>query len=372
MLVVLAISSLGIIFDFDEHSKIEHYNPSGITHYDLPYAILPPSPRLLKLAFLDQIKYFPNRNTIVLIGNSVIAGAGAKDKLFLGSSLNNNFNVINAGLDGEYLSASSALAILGIDVNFKRDPSGFHHIFVAYPPSRLYAVSNYWVTGPTLITLAEERGLSSYITPYSITAIKYIKQGLLGIQNIIAGNMRCINNRNNVVNSITNLSITNLDFYCEKPFNIENNKPKFLKEYAGRMQTYTSQEYKALSEFMRDNTSIDNELQRESWINIIVEQAVPLERFLVQNGIRHKIYFLLLRDPPVAIDTLPSQRRDEYDLGKALFLKELAERMPSWGILEAPPMGNNDFFDAPHLRESGQAAIAAFIKQTIAQGQVIK
>ena len=93
---------------------------------------------------------------------------------------------------------------------------------------------------------------------------------------------------------------------------------------------------------------------------------------MVQNGIRHKIYFLLLRDAPVAIDTLPSQRRDEYDLGKVTFLKELAERMPSWSVLEVPPMKNDDFFDVAHLRESGQAEIATVIKQIIAQDQVMR
>ena len=365
MLAALAISSFGIIFDFDAHNKIEHYNPAGVTHYDLPYDTFPPSPRLFSLAFLDSIGHFPNRDTIVLIGNSVIAGAGAKDKLFFSSSLKNNFNVINAGLGGEYFGASSALAVLGIDANFKRSPSAFHHIIVAYPPSRFYAMSNYWVTGPALITLAEEHGLSNYITPYQIKKIESIKQRFLEIQGVITGNMRCIINRDDVVSSITNL-----EFYCQKPFSIENNQAGFLKQYADRMDA--DRDYKGLSSFMNNNTLIDYESSRKDWINTLAEQSIPLERFLVQNGIRHKIYFLLLRDAPVAIDTLPSQRRDEYDLGKVTFLKELAERMPSWSVLEVPPMKNDDFFDVAHLRESGQAEIATVIKQIIAQDQVMR
>lgn len=359
ILFTLAIASVGIVFDFDVRSKIQHYNSHGVAHYDLPYEIFPPSSHLFRIVLLDSIAKFPKRDAVVLIGNSIIAGVGAKDTLIISSSLNSDFNVINAGLRGEYLSASSALAVIGVDENVKKYPSAFHHIVVAYPPAWLYEMGSYWATGPALTALAKERNLSSYIMPFLPTEKESIKQT---IQSIIASNMRCAINRH-----IAITAIKNLEFYCEIPFGTRVSKPGFIKAYARSIDNQTNEEYKTLSRIMNDNTFVDNELLRNNKINGITEKLEPLERFLLENGIRHKLYFLLLRDAPAAINALPKARRNEYDIGRAAFLKELTARMSHWEILDAPQMGNSMFFDSGHLRDSGQVEIATFIKQEISR-----
>lgn len=366
MLVVAAIFSFGAILDFDACRKVEHYNPQGIAHYDLPYDTFPPTARLLRSLFLGAIENFPNRDTIVLIGNSVIAGAGAKDKLFFSSSLlDGGYNVINAALGGEYLSASSALAVLGIATNHSSNPVAFHSIFVVYPPSRVYEMGSYWVTGPALISLAKERNLSSYIMPYSPTAKENNNRVSSGLEVLLHENMRCIVTRHDVVRAVTSFN-----FNCEKPFSTENNNPEFLKIYArGLEPPHTKQEYEALSGF---DIFIDDESQRTGKVNSIVAQLRPLESFLLQHQVPHQMYFLLLRDAPVALGTLSSQRRIKYDLGRTAFLKELSEKTPSWKVLEAPPLENSDFFDTAHLRESGQAKIATLITHVIAENKVLK
>lgn len=358
-----AVSSLALVFDFDARKRIVDYNPPNIAHYDLRYDVFPPSSRLFKVAFLDAIGKFADRDTVVLIGNSVIAGAGTKDKLFFNSSLSDAFNVINAGLGGEYLGASAALAVLGIDANLKKHPSVFHHVFVAYPPSRMYD-GDYWVTGHALTTLAKERKLSGYVRPYPISVKASIKQTLLGIKGAIAENLRCIVDGNVVIRSIINR-----EFACEKPFNTENNNPVFLKQHANRMIEPSFQQQQLVSGIMADNTFIDSESRRNAKANAIADQLGLLERFLVQNKIPHKIYFLLLRDAPDAIDALPGARQEAYDSGRMAFRRVLATRKPQWEVLDVPPMEFGDFFDMGHMRESGQAKLANLIKGVIAHDQ---
>lgn len=366
LLAGFAISSLGLVFDFDGGNRIARYNAPNIAHYDLRYDAFPPTARLFKVAFLDSIEKFSDRDTVVLIGNSVIAGAGAKDKQFLNSSLSKTFNVINAGLGGEYLGASSALAVLGIDAIFKKHPSAFHHIFVAYPPSRMY-VGGYWATGHALTSLARERNLSGYIFPYSISVKGNIKQRILMIKSTVAENMRCI-----VDGNVVTRSIVNREFYCEKPFNTENGNPVFLQQYADRMNAPSLRETMALSVAMRDNTFIDSESRRNDMAGTVVQQLEPLERFLGQNGIPHKIYFLLLRDAPDAIDTLPRERQEGYKLGRMAFVKALAGKRPQWEVLESPSMDFGDFFDMGHMREGGQTRTANLIKAAIGRDQVAR
>lgn len=360
ILVALAIAGLGLVFDSDARKRIAAYNPPNIAHYDLRYDVFPPSSRLFKVAFLDPIESFENRDTVVLIGNSVIAGAGAKDKNFFNRSLSDTFNVINAGLNGEHLGASSALAVLGIDANFKIRPSGFHHIFVAYPPSRMYE-GGYWVTGHALTSLAKDRKISDYVYPYSTGAKEIGKQTLLGVKGFIAENLRCIVDGNSAVRSIINR-----DLYCEKPFNTENQSSGFLKHYAGRMAGIPSQQEKIdLSQFMNSVTFIDSESPRNAMVSNIADRLGQLERFLAQNNIPHKIYFLLLTDSPDSIDTFPRSRQESYGLGRAAFRIELAKKKPRWEILDGPTMKFEDFFDAAHMRESGQAKLANLIKDVI-------
>jgi len=364
MLAALAIASLGLVFDLDGANRIAHYNPPNIAHYDLRYDVFPPSPRLFKVAFLDPIGKFADRDTVVLIGNSVIAGAGARDKQFLNSSLSDAFNVINAGLGGELLGASSALAVLGMDANFRKHPAVVHHVFVAYPPSRIYE-GGYWVTGHALTSLAKERKLSDYVYPYSTSAKKSIKQTLLGIKGGIAENLRCI-----LDGSVVIRSIINREFYCEKPFNTENTSPAFLEKYANRNRPPSPQEQKLVAGIMSDKTFIDDASRRNLKANAILAQLAPLERFLVQKGIPHKIHFLLLRDAPDAIDTLPRARQEAYDSGRMAFREFLAKRKPHWDVMDVPPMESGDFFDMGHVRESGQAKLANLIKDAIARDQV--
>lgn len=360
-LIALGIFSLLVLFDFDGQQKIESYNPAGIAHYNLPYDVFPPSSYLFKRVFLDSIEHFPDRDTLVFIGNSVMVGAGAKNTLHFNSVLKDDFNVINAALDGEELGASSALAVLAIEENFRRHPLAFQHIFVGYAASRMY-VGAYALTGSALTNLAKDRNLTSYIVPYANkTPRDSIKQV---IESIIAINMRCILSKNSVVNSFKNRS-----FYCVKPFDIEFKDPGFLKFYNRQKYPDTNQERKDLAEFMKDHTTIDNKLRRDDKVNNIVAQLAPLESFLVKHGVHHKIHFLLLRDLPEGIETFSIQKRDGYDLGRKAFLEELAQKKPGWRILEAPLLENSDFFDVVHMRESGQTKVAALIKQAITQNR---
>jgi len=222
----------------------------------------------------------------------------------------------------------------------------------------------YWVTGQALTSLAKERNLAGYVHPYSTSWKKNLKQPFLEIKGRIAENLRCI-----LDGSVVIRSIINRDFYCEKPFNTENGSPGFLEKYARRIDGSSRREQKAVARIMSDSTFIDNASRRNAKAGAIVDQLAPLERFLGENKIPHKIYFLLLRDEPAAIDTLPGDRQEAYDSGRMAFRELLAKRKPQWKVLDAPPMEPGDFFDMGHMRESGQAKLAAFIKGLTVRNQ---
>ena len=367
MLLALAIISLSIIFGLNfepvDQQKIEKYNPIGTTHYDLPYSTLPPSPYLLELSFLGSIKNFNRRDTVVLIGNSVIAGAGAKNTIFLNSSLNESFNVINAGLGGEFLGASSALAVIGVDVNAKLNPSAVHHIFIAYPPSRFYVANTYWITGNALSVIAKERNLGSYLNQYREKEGEYneFSRKLTWASGVIGANMRCIDFKN----TITHLAL-NFEFFCEKPFRTEMVNPNFLKNYGHPYgYNFTKRELEHLSAEMNNATWITSESKRIEMENTIVTSMKPMEAYLNEKKIKHKIYFLLLRDAPAAVETFEPKQQFDYNLGRGAFIQELSRLKPGWIILEPPKMQNDAFFDTAHLRENGQEAISFFIKHVI-------
>ncbi len=337
-------------------NKIDKYNPTNTTHYNLPYDSLPPSPYLFETAFLDSIKHFSPRDTVVLIGNSVIAGSGAKDKNFFNSRLGKDFNVINAGLNGEYLGASSALAVLGINASYKINPDGFYHIVVAYPPVRTYLAPSYWVTGLALSNLAIDNNLYDYVAPVSTSNPL---QRALWFKSVLNSNMRCID----IKKSLTFI-VDKFEFYCEKPFGTEQKSPIFLKTYNENvMATKLSESgHRSLSVFMENETFIHSESLRLDRINSLIKAMAPLENFLLKNKINFKIYFLLLRDAPTAIGTFTLKKHKEYISGKKDYLKNISELRPEWVVLELPEINNNFFFDEAHMREEGQAVVAEFIK----------
>lgn len=351
------LGCLGLaLHDFKANYRLEQYNPKGVAHYYLDFDLLFPTPSLIKKAFIEPIKKFTRRDTVVFIGNSVIAGAGAEDKVFFSGQINKKNNVINAGLSGEYLPASLALATLGIKVAAEEQPDSFFHIFIAYPTTRLYLFSNasgYWVTGSALYALAKENNVDNYIfkgvglSPMSLT-----DQAKYGIRNYLVMNMRCVIDRRVVVGFL------------------QNGEPNCLEAIStganGHRIPHTIGDPAAGMGFMKTEVSRFSEsANREETLAFLIEKSKNLTRFLEDNHLKYKVHFLLLGDPPAMVEMLPQDLRKRYLGARSDYINSLRSLEPGWEVESIDSLDTSDFSDTSHMNENGQSKLASKILDLI-------
>jgi hypothetical protein len=346
---VVMLGCLGLaLLDFKAGHRFEQYNPNGVAHYDLSYDLLLPTPSLINRAFIDAIKRFPRRDTVVFVGNSVIAGAGAEDKVFFNKQIAIKFNVINAGLNGEYFPASLALATLGIKAMAKNQPDSFFHVFIAYPATRLYLFSSssgYWVMGPALYSLANESGMAGYIFKGDgLTPMGKAIQTLYGIKNYLVMNMRCVIDRRVVMDSLQSL-----EPYCLKAIDTRINGSRVLPSLTDR----------ATLKFMGSEASrFAESAYREETLTFLDEKVQNLIRFLEENHLKYKMHFLLLGDPPGVVNMLPQAERQRYLEARSDYVDSIRLREPGWGVDAIDSLATSDFHDASHMNENGQLKLA--------------
>lgn len=346
---VVMLGLLGLaLLDFKAGQKIEQYNPAGVAHYYLSYDLLSPTPGLIKRVFIDAINKFPRRDTVVFIGNSAIAGAGSEDTVFFNKQVVRKFNVINAGLNGEYFPASLALAVLGIKAAAQNQPDSFFHIFIAYPATRLYLYSNpsgYWVTGPSLYALANDCRMADYIYKgEGLCPMSESVQTSDGIKNFMVMNMRCVINRRVVMDSL------------------KRREPYCLEAISTRSVVFRGPPLRADQEQLKFWKSLISEFNksasREETLNFLTEKVQNLTRFLEDNHLRYKIYFLLLGDPSGIIEMLPPVERQSYRKMRAEYVDSIRLREPAWVVGDVESLDTNDFYDVSHMNENGQSKLA--------------
>lgn len=347
-----------MLFDFKAAYKLEQYNPKGVAHYDLSYDLLFPSPDLINRGYIDAIKRFPRRDTVVLVGNSVIAGVGSEDKVLLHKKIATSYNVINAGLPGEYFPASLALAAMGIKEAAENQPDSVFHIFIAYPATRLYLFSNesgYWVTGPALATLANENKMEGYIFKgKGLIPMGMPDQVVYKIKNYFVMNMRCIINRPVIMDSLQRLkpycleAISSRDVGGDVPFiiNIKNNSSalNFLESETGRFSAVG---------------------YRNGTLDFLDEKVQFLTSYLEARKLKYKFYFLLLGDPPGLVEKLPQDVRQRYQEARSDYVDSIRLHK-SWIVEDINSFATSDYFDASHLNQNGQLKLASKILDLIA------
>lgn len=353
---VFSLICLGfIIFDFEGYDRVKQYNPYGIAHYLLPYDLLQPTPRLFKIIYINAIKKFSRRDTVVFIGNSVIAGSGAKDSTFFDKQVAKRFNVLNAGLGGEYFPASLALATIGIKAVAQKLPGRFFHIVIAYPATRLYLFSNasgYWVTGPALLSLAKEYNLDGYLFQGDgLHPMSEFTQLQDDVKNYAVINMRCVVDKRVVMKMFQDFTP-----YCLQAISAERigidvptvfNAPSVVQSMRSEV-----------GHFSKAPT-------REELLKFMSNKVAYLTRFLNKNHIRYKIYFLLLGDPPGAVMVLPKNVRQRYYKARYDFIKDIHSRMHGWVVKNIDSFTTSDFHDAVHMNEKGQEKLALKILHLI-------
>ncbi len=358
---LLLLTGLGLLlFDLDGSHRIERYNPPGIAHYDVPYTTLQPTPRLFRTIFTKGTAAFPRRDTIVLIGNSVITGGGAKDNLFFNKLLAEKFNVLNAGLAGEFLAASLSLATIGVKAVAQYQADSFFHIFIAYPPTRLYTRNNswptgYWMTGPALYALARDESLENYIyRGPGLLPMEVSKQTLLDLDNYLVMNLRCMITRH-VVQNIFKYSTP----YCLEALATKEVSPGFFEIYNRQLPVNSG-----TKDLMQSQVgSFLDPAFRQAAVQTLSEEISNLARYMDENRLRYKIHFLLLGEAPAALQLLPSNELESYLATKIEFIKEIRTREPAWAVEIFDAMTSDDYFDESHFKESGYSKLAAKILQ---------
>lgn len=359
--ILLFVAGIAL-FDLKGNERVLQYNPKGMTHYDLPYDLMPPTPNLFSKAYLDPIKGFRGKDVIVFIGNSVVAGAGSEDAIFLNKQFIPDFDVINAGLGGEYFTASLSLAIMGLNEASEQYPDTFFHIFIAYPPSRLYINSNktgYYSTGPAIYALAKEGNLADKI---------FIGKGL----NPMGG-------YDKVVRWIRNSVIMNMRFIINRPIvmaSLYNLKPLLVEPVSTKSPLYGLKSLAINSAELDRWRNLTKEFYDEDYRNQTLDlfnERIPLLiQFLEEKKLRYKMHFLLLADPLELIEMLPSSERNYYLNIREDYVGKIRSNHPEWAVEDLRPLPASGYYDAAHMNESGQRRLASMIFDMLKRGRKSK
>ncbi|GAB6041591.1 hypothetical protein [Endothiovibrio diazotrophicus] len=344
---LLSLALLVALFDFDYAGRIDAYQVPRAAYFDTDRGVVPVSEGALRDTFLRGIERFEGGRRLVLIGNSVAAGAGAIDRGFLNARLAEGFDVINAALVGDYAGASASLAVVGIEAAERRRPAAGYDIVIVYPLARFYTGDQYWRSA-AIHGLAEALKVERYVTPAKGAAA----EGAAWWSRLLLGNMRCPINKSRL-----SAWIADGEPWCEGAPSREVRRPQWLRRHAAGVRAGMEPGemgqvfWKQLAHYARDGVIENN-------VKMLGVSMGRLEAYLQDRGIPHRFSFLLIGAAPVAMAALGAERRGRLRALEHELLARIAAEHPLWRVEALRDYPDDDYFDVHHLNERGLARLA--------------
>ncbi len=345
-----------VILYLNYQNKVVSAINRGVASYNLSYNLVKPNYMLINELFTSQINKFDNRDIIVLIGNSLIAGAGTIDKNYLNKEISEHFNVINAGLGGEYLTSSVSLAIYGLDHAIRNNPNRFIHIFVVYNVERFYVHGDYWVFGNAIAKFCHDKDIEPYIYNCKELRSQY-NSDLLSqmISTLVVGGLSCAFSPDTF-----RVFVTNYTFRCENLFETIHKEGDFIKQHDNPLW-YASAD---LSYVLGMISWVFDEDQRKNTLAIFRNRIGNLTNYLDSRGMnnRYRVNVILLSENNHILNILlKSEEKNKYDRARQDFLSDMALVIPNSKVFFFNQVNPEDYLDVSHLKETGQSKLANFI-----------
>lgn len=354
-LLLLGIATIVVMFDFNEAKKISNFSQKNIAHFSVDRKVIGFSPKIIERAFISKVQSFDDQNVIVLIGNSIAAGAGAVDRLYFSKQLAKDHNVINAGLHGDWAGASTALATLGIAASHSTNQKSEYKIVIIYPITRFYYNNSYWMSEGIKL-LAKQMGLEDAVSKNGRN-MSMEEAAQQDQKNFLYANMRC-----SINDVVVRDWINNRQVWCLKALATTMSNPKFIKN--------TERYYSLRStpdEIRKDFKLITSGIHAKKDNSGSLLPAISLlESYLNDNNIKHQIYFLLTGYPSSAFNTLTQDERATLVNAENALLKEIQTRKPHWTTKSIKLANEEFYYDAFHLNALGQKKTAEIILRIIA------
>ncbi len=309
--------------------------------------------------FIKPISTFKQKNTIVVIGNSLMIGSGSIEKNYITKKLSNNYNVINSALNGENIRASIDLAMVGLKEEMKFRPNPVNIVY-GYVFSRTYFDSNYSNHAKGLENLSTYFGLENFTLKSSFEnrkSIAFLKETLF---NFYSFHSKCL-----IQSSFLIQMISSFNFFCAHPLTLEEREVGFLSQH----QFYkTMKEKERMRSVFKDRDSLGflfNEQSIESKINNFENSHSQFKKFRNAFKIRSIESFFLVDESPQLLALLNKNDQLKLIEQKNIFIERFKSRFPDINFYWVKDLPPHAYFDATHLNDYGQSILADFIKERL-------
>lgn len=380
------------LFDFKYNERLKEFRINNVTSFITPTDLAEPTSELVTEEFIKPIQSFEKPDTLVLLGNSTIAGTGTLDRGFLNRQLSENSNVINAGLGGQDLRASTGLAILGLDEAIKSKAVNHVDIVAAYTSYRLYVVGDYWDYARSIGSLCRKADLTHDVEGCtSLPTYESLPEFRANTERWLLGSMRCM-----ISSKIFSRWLEAGQPWCAQLYSLTEDNPEFVSRHRRRMEgvhndsainiAMMTDETKR-SNFFDDwkfqqsakNTPFSNEVMfvtnadwRKDAVLKTAAKISVIETFLKKNRIPYGVHFFLISDPPNELqENLDRGRMESLAKGRSEFVAGLKSAKPNWHVYDLLPFAVSDYYDVGHLIESGQAKLATLIKESVQNSRTV-
>lgn len=387
-----AVIVVTMVFDFRFSPKLRGFVLSGVASYLVPYDISSPGTGLLEDLFLQQIRSFPDRDnasTFVLLGNSVVAGIGSHERQFLNRQLSLKHNVINAGIVGEYLGASAALAMVGMKTALQAAKSSTFDVFLVYNPFRIYT-DRAWAYKETYRLFCNARyGISNSVVCKDHAASAAVENplwldGRAAVERFFLGNMRCL-----LTPAIVTRFLSAKQVWCEELFAPREKRRSYAASDAQKNQWDDSIRHAEIQPFLAEESlgrylaRVEPLLQKENdgkhayhemisklyapdqrldHVDTVSRYGRAVEQVAADHGGRARLHFVLLSDPDALASHLTREQAEKLFLGRRLFLEDLRAKNPEWDLSNVAPFVDDAYLDdGGHLVEAGAIQLAVLL-----------
>jgi len=340
-------------FNPNRAKALKNLETPGTASYDIPNEVATPTERLVDMSFSDAIRRFDDKPLVVLLGNSTIQGVGTLDRRFFNIELAKGSNIINAGLQGESLPASTSLALSGLTLAYSTMRPPRVDVFVVYPTTRLYTWGDCGSFCGAAAELCQKYQLGAYLPacarfPHAMASWR---REWLDMQNEALSYARCLMTQNEFFDSLKFGT-----WHCQNFFDPEWQQAGYLHELHTH-QGLKTLDRKALIPILKE--AIATFTPRNARINLDHARASinALELFLKQRRVAYRINFIFISAPPQFNALLTTRERDYIRAGQRNFLFQLHHQSPQYRG-QTWSFGPDDFFDESHLNESGLRKLA--------------
>ena len=332
--------------------------PPNVAAYVTPYIVANPTAQLLDDEIASRVARFTHADTVMVLGNSVAWGAGARDRLHLARAMAGRGNVVMAAVSGGRLADTTALAVYAADKTLERLPATRLRIVLVFPLSVLFPAPDYFSLGEPFARICEaEPSLAPYIPDCAGLLRQFASARRLDDvrQRVIRGSP-CQINPDLVLSWAASASIN-----CESFLGQSSSSAEFVSGYEGRTGVMghdpaaTAQYFAAAVAWLRVPE------RRQAYLSVLTTMVDHLTRYLDARGASYTVEFLALTEAPAVLHAISTDALSAFDAGTDRFVGELRGTRPRWNVVRVPPFEDGDYLDIVHLRESGQEKLATQI-----------